>query len=145
MEVVEELEASLIPDFESICQNLANKYNEYKFRVFSNSGGDATPHPWHVFGVECMLHENWEDQPNTVSLHVDALSLKTTPEIWAGVVWEYSKEPAEYSLFQHPVLFSEKTLEVIKRALPDLVGSLENAIKKWEAKSKNNSLLDNAA
>lgn len=133
-EIVATVESVLLPEFDGISQLLSGRYKAYGFRVFSDSGGNATSHPWQVLGVECLLHKDWENQPNTVSLQVDVYSLKTVPEIWAGVVWDYSEKPPEYSLFKKPVLFSDQTLEIVKQALPDLLENFETAIKRWSEK-----------
>ena len=139
MEVVKKLELSLIPEFEEISRIFAARHKEYRFRVFSDSGGDDTPHPWHVLGVECLLHEDLYKPPNTVSIKIDAVSLQTETEIWAGVVWEYSEAPPEGCLSNHAILFSDQTIETIKRALPGLGEVFESTIKGWKENSTNES------
>jgi hypothetical protein len=132
MELIHQIEQRTLPELNRISNGLETEFPEYEFRVFSNSGGTITPNPWHVVGVSCLLHRNWGNLPNEVMIQIAAYSLKSTPELWAGIIWDYTLE-AEYDLFATPVPADSEALEKISRALPDLVEELKKVIHRWRS------------
>jgi hypothetical protein len=132
MQLIHQLEQRLLPELNRISSGLEVEFPEYEFSVFSNSGGDLTPNPWHVMGVSCLLHKDWDNLPNDVMIQITAFSLKSTPELEAGIVWDDTLE-TEYQLFATPAPASNETLEKIGRALPDLAEELKKVIRKWRS------------
>jgi hypothetical protein len=65
-------------------------------------------------------------------IQIAAYSLKSAPNLWAGIVWGDTLE-AEYQLFAMPVPADSENLEKIAHALPDLVEELKKAIYKWRS------------
>ena len=129
VELILQIEQRALPELNGISNGLEAEFPEYEFRVFSNSGGDLTPNPWHVMGVSCLFHKDWDNLPNEVMIQIAAYSLKSAPKLWAGIVWGDTLE-AEYQLFAMPVSADSENLEKIAHALPDLVEELKKAIYK---------------
>lgn len=132
MDLIHQIELRGLPELNRISNGLEAEFPEYEFRVFSNSGADLTPNPWHVMGVSCLFHKDWDNLPNEVMIQIAAYSLKSAPKLWAGIVWGDTLE-AEYQLFAMPVPADSETLEKIDRALPDLVEELKKVIRKWRS------------
>jgi hypothetical protein len=132
MELIHQIEQRALPKLNRISNGLEAEFPKYEFRVFSNSGGDLTPNPWHVIGVSCLFHKDWDNLPNEVMIQIAAYSLKSTPKLWAGIVWGDTLE-AEYQLFATLVPADSETLEKIDRALPDLVEELKKVIHTWRS------------
>jgi hypothetical protein len=129
MEMVESLERVLMPHFQEIREGLCADYPEFEHRVYSNSGGDLTPHPWHVMGVSCLLHRDWGNPPNEVMLMVAALSLKSEPTIEAYVMWDYLMISVGEG-FSRRVPFSAEVIVQVEKALPELVEVLKGAVRR---------------
>jgi hypothetical protein len=132
MELIHQIEQRALPELNRISNGLEAEFPEYEFRVFSNSGGDLTPNPWHVMGVSCLFHKDWDNLPNEVMIQIAAYSLKSATKLWAGIVWGDTLE-ADYQLFATPVPAGSENLEKIARALPDLVEELKKVIHKWRS------------
>lgn len=125
-EIVEDLERTLMPHFQVIRDGLCADFPDVEHRVYSNSGGDLTPHPWHVMGVSCLLHHDWENPPNEVMLMVAVLSLKSQPMIEAYVMWDYIMTSV-FNAFPRQTFSSESTAQV-ENALPGLVEVLKGEV-----------------
>jgi hypothetical protein len=132
LDLIHQIELRGLPELNRISNGLEAEFPEYEFRVFSNPGGDITPNPWHVMGVSCLFHKDWDNLPNEVMIQIAAYSLKSAPKFWAGIVWGDTLE-AKYQLFAMPVPADSENLEKIAHALPDLVEELKKAIYKWRS------------
>jgi hypothetical protein len=129
MEIVHNLERVLMPQFHDICEGLRADFPELEHRVYSNSGGDLTPNPWHVMGVSCLLHRDWANPPNEVMLQVAVLSLKSQPMIEAYVMWDYILTSVR-GLFSRPVPISDEAIMSVEKALPDLLEVLKGEARR---------------
>jgi hypothetical protein len=132
MELIQQIEQWALPELNRISNGLGTEFQEYEFRMFSNSGGAITPNPWQVMGVSCLFHKDWDNLPNEVMIQITVYSLNSAPKLWAGIVWGDTLE-AEYQLFATPVPADSENLEKIARALPDLVEDLKKVIHKWRS------------
>lgn len=133
MEVVKELERQLMPALHALRHDLRVKLPAARVRVFSNGGGDLTPNPWHVLGVGCLLHTDWDHPPNEAVLQVDAFSLTSAAKLQAEVAWDYYPQP-EFALFTRPVPASDEAIQMILRSLPEMGAILEEVVRKWTEK-----------
>jgi len=129
MEIVQNLERVLMPHFQSIRDGLSADFPELEHRVYSNSGGDLTPHPWHVMGVSCLLHRDWDNPPNEVMLMVAVLSLKHRPTIEAYVMWDDIMTSVG-RVFPRRVPFSAEAVVRVEKALPALVEVLKGEVRR---------------
>jgi hypothetical protein len=129
MEIVQNLERVLMPHFQIIRDGLSADFPELEHRVYSGSGGVLTPHPWHVMGVSCLLHRDWDNPPNEVMLMVAALSLKSQPTVEAYVMWDHIMASAG-KVFPHRVPFSTEAIVKIEKALPALVEVLKEEVRR---------------
>jgi hypothetical protein len=129
MEIIQNLERVLMPQFHAICEGLRADFPEMERRVYSNSGGDLTPNPWHVMGVSCLLHRDWGNPPNEVMLQVALLSLKSRPVIEAYVMWDYIMTSVD-NILPRRVPFAPEALVRVERALPDLVEVLKREVRR---------------
>jgi hypothetical protein len=136
MEVVNELERQLMPALHIICQRVRGKMPSVKTRVFSSGGGDLTPNPWHVLGVSCRLHEDWNNPLNEVMIQVVAYSLKSQPALQAVVMWDYSCD-VEAELFSRPVPVSDDAIQMLQSFLPELELSLLKVVRRGQPMTKH--------
>ena len=120
-----------MPTLHTICQRLRSEMPNLKTTVFSNGGGNLTPHPWHVLGVNCRLHEDWDNQPNEVMIQVAACSLKSQPVLQAFVMWDYTFD-VEGELFSQPVPVSDDAIQMIEKSLPQLETVLLKAVRRGQ-------------
>jgi hypothetical protein len=129
MEIVQNLERVLMPQFHIIREGLCADFPKLEHRVYSNSGGDLTPNPWHVMGVSCLLHRDWDNPPNEVMIQVDVISLKSQPTLRAYVMWDSIMTPV-HDLFPRPIPVSDEAIMKIEKALPDLLGVLKGQVRR---------------
>jgi hypothetical protein len=135
MEILNELERQLMPTLNLICQRVRSEMPNIKTRIFSNGGGDLTPNPWHVMGVNCRLHEDWDNPPNEVMIQVVVYSLSSQPLIDAYVMWDYTFD-VEERLFARPVPASDEAVQMIEKFLPQLELVLMEAVKRGYPKKE---------
>ena len=140
-ESVREVERELMPALYEICQSLRSELPAAKVRVFSSTGGRATPNPWHVLGVACRLAD-LPDRMVEAQLMVDLSSLTSAPVIDAYVMWDWATlvgseanlgdevERIEASLFARPVPASDEALQLVKASLPLLIEPLKSAVRR---------------
>ena len=129
MEILNELERQLMPSLHIICQRLRSGTPNLKTRIFSNGGGDLTPNPWHILGVNCRLHEDWDNPPNEVMIQVVSYSTTSQPMLDAYVMWDYTFD-VEVGLFARPVPASDEAIQMIERFLPQLEAVLMEAVRR---------------
>ncbi|HEY9282382.1 MAG TPA: hypothetical protein VIP46_02910 [Pyrinomonadaceae bacterium] len=140
-ELVREAERELMPALYDICQSLRSELPDAKVRVFSSTGGTATPNPWHLLGVACRLPD-LPDRMVEAQLTVDLSRLNSAPALDAYVMWDWATivgteanlgdevEQVEARLFARPVPASDEALQMVKASLPLLVGPLKSAVRR---------------
>ena len=131
-----ELERQLMPTLHIICQHVRGAIPNLKTRVFSNGGGDLTPNPWHVMGVNCLLHEDWDNPPNEVMIQVVLYSITSRPRLEACVMWDYTFD-VEAGLFARPVPASDEAIQMIEKSLPQLETVLMEAVRRGHPLKKD--------
>lgn len=129
MDIVQNLERRLMPRFRAIRDELCVHFPNAEHRVYSNSGGDLTPRPWHVMGVTCSLHRDSDRPPHEVMIQVVVLSLKSQPKIEAVVMWDYIMTSV-HDLFPRRVPVSDEAVADVEKALPDLVEVLKQEVRR---------------
>lgn len=146
-ELVREVERELMPALYEICQGLRSEPPGAKVRVFSNTGGTATPNPWHVLGVACRLAD-LPDRMVEAQLTVDLSRLTSAPVLDAYVMWDWATivgievnlsdevEQMEASIFARPVPASDEAVQLVKVSLPLLVGPLKSAVERGFPRQK---------
>lgn len=129
IEAVHELEHALMPHFHTIREGLCAEFTEVGHRVYSNSGGDLTPHPWHVMGVSCLLHRDWDNPPNEVMIQVSVISIESQIMLEAYVMWDYILT-AVNDLFPRPVPISAEAIMEVEKRLPELLEALKVEVRR---------------
>jgi hypothetical protein len=128
-ETVHNLECALMPHFRVIREGLSEEFPEVEHQVYSNSGGDLTPHPWHVMGVSCLLHRDWDNPPNEVMIQVSVTSIKSQIMLEAYVMWDYILT-AVNDLFPRPVPISAEAITEVEKRLPELLEVLKVEVRR---------------
>ena len=140
-ELVREAERELMPALYEICQSLRSELPDAKVRVFSDTGGTATPDPWHVLGVACRLAD-LPDRMVEAHMMIVVLGLTSAPVLEAYVTWDWATvvgteanlsdevEQVEASIFARPVPASDEALQLVRASLPLLVGPLKSAVNR---------------
>ena len=135
MEVLNELERQLMPSLHIICQRVRSELPHLKTRIFSTGGGDLTPNPWHILGINCRLHEDWDNPPNEIMIQVVAYSLTSQPMLNAYVMWDYTFD-VEEGLFARPITASDEAIQMIEEFLPQLETVLMEALRRGHSIKK---------
>ena len=137
MDIVNELKQRLMPALYEICQTIRSELPNIKVKVQSNDGGGATSEPWHVLGIFCRLHEDWDDLPNEINMFVSAYKLKTSPTLQFGVWWDHPSYETEYDLFWQAVPASDEAIQMIEISLPHATEILKDAARKGRPSINN--------
>jgi hypothetical protein len=128
--IVENLERELLTPFRELAENLSARFPNMKMSVYSQDVGSLTEYQGHQILIDCLLTDAPDDQPDNVALSVSLRHLTTNPKIDADVCWGHPSGHIEAEFSPEPLEVSDKVLNDLYAALPDLYESLSEAINR---------------
>ena len=126
--LVATLEEQLIASFRELAKSICSQFSNVSAEVHSHSVGALTENQGHLIGIDCLLLDAPDDQPDNVALSVDLQHLTTIPKVDADVCWGHPSGYIEAEFSSESLEVSDEVLRDLYSQLPRLCKSLIEAI-----------------
>lgn len=128
--LVKKLEEKLLPEFEKIAEQINRTIPNVKASIYANAVGSLTQYQGYDFGIECLLEDALDSEPDYVVLDVSLGYLTTTPRICADVGRDASFRDWSGRFPDEGIVVSDDVLEDLYKYLPKLYEALFKALKR---------------
>jgi hypothetical protein len=129
MNIVQEIEARLLPALERAANEITTEFPDIKAQVYSMPMGSLTDLEGHSLFLSCLFTTISVSQPNEVLLHIGLRDLVSEPLLQAQVTWGYPGV-VEFELFHKPVRATPTMLHTLVADLPYLVSALKTVLRR---------------
>ncbi len=131
MSIVEEIESRFLPRFKEAVAALEAEFPHVKLNTWSGPVGSLTEYQGHNMGIDCLLPDAPEDQPDNIALSIGMMHLTTTPKLCnADVCWGAPNAVLEMDLLKEPVPYSPAAVRSVDEQLPELIEALRVALRR---------------
>lgn len=126
--LVVRLEETLLPEFRRIANQINQIFPNFEASVYSGSVGSLTQYQGYDFGIECLILDASDDEPDYIVLQVGLGYLTTNPRICADAGKASFKNWS--GMFPNEgIKVTDKILEDLYKDLPRLYEALFEALK----------------
>lgn len=131
MSIVEEIENRFLPRLKEAVVDLQREFPELKINTWSASVGSLTEYQGHDIGIDCLIPNAPENQPDNIALSIGAMHITTVPKLCtADVCWGAPNAVQELDLVNNPMPCTSETLSQIEVQLPRLIEALRAALRR---------------
>jgi len=134
IDVIENLESELMPEFEAVAAHLSSFFPSVDISTESRFTGPSESPTYWGMGISCYFRNASPQQVDLVALSLDIAHLQTTPTINADICWGHPSGYIEMSFYEDwrdssdwPEA-SPRKIEEVRAFLPSLFGKLERIL-----------------